>query len=117
MFSTVGISLFYTYFHNCYTLKNHGFWDLAIDSFDNILADYEISNDITSISKFCADKYNGIMDTGPAFKFSNLKSSLITSYILSTMEGWPDIMNSYRIYSDFYGIYFIAFNIVVAYFF
>ena len=117
MFSTVGISLFYSYFHNCYTLKNHGFWDLAIDSFDNILADYEISNDITSISRFCADKYNGIMDTGPTFKFSNLKSSLITSYILSTMEGWPDIMNSYRIYNDFYGIYFIIFNIVVAYFF
>ena len=117
MFSVVGISLFYSYFHNCYTLKNHGFWNLAIDSFDNILADYEIKNDITSISRFCADKYNGIMDAGPAFKFSNLKSSLITSYILSTMEGWPDIMNSYRIYNDYYGIYFIAFNIVVAYFF
>ena len=117
MFSTVGISLFYSSFHNCYTLKNHGFWNLAIDSFNNILADYEIKNDITSISRFCADKYNGIMDTGPSFKFSNLKSSLITSYILSTMEGWPDIMNSYRIYNDMYGLYFIAFNLVVSYFF
>ena len=117
IFSIVGISLFYTYFHNCYTLKNHGFWNLAIDSFDNILADYEIRNDITSISRFCANKYNGIMDTGPTFKFSNFKSSLITSYILSTMEGWPDIMNSYRIYNDMHGFYFITFNLVVSYFF
>ena len=117
MFSIVGISLFYTYFHNCYTLKNNGFWSLAIDSFNNMLADYEIRNDITSISKFCADKYNGTMDTGPTFKFSNLKSSLITSYILSTMEGWPDIMDSYRIYNDMHGFYFIAFNLVVSYFF
>jgi len=33
------------------------------------------------------------------------------------MEGWPDIMNSYRIYNDYYGFYFIAFNLVVSYFF
>ena len=33
------------------------------------------------------------------------------------MEDWPIIMNSYRIYSDYYGIYFIVFNLVVAYFF
>ena len=67
--------------------------------------------------KFCVDKFNGIMDTGPSFKFTNLKTSLITSYILSTMEGWPELMNSYRIYNDLYGIYFVAFNLIVAYFF
>ena len=117
MFSIVGISLFYSYYHNCYVLKQNGSFNLATNSFNNILALYEVRNDITSISKFCADKYNGIMDTGPAFKFSNIKTSLITSYILSTMEGWPDIMNSYRIYDDLYGIYFIGFNFIVAYFF
>ena len=117
MFSIVGISLFYSNYHNCYVLKQNGSFNLATNSFNNILALYEVKNDITSISKFCSDKYNGIMDTGPAFKFSNIKTSLITSYILSTMEGWPDIMNSYRIYDELYGIYFIAFNFIVAYFF
>ena len=57
------------------------------------------------------------MDTGPAFKFSNILTSFITSYVLSTMEGWPDIMNSYTIYESYYGIYFIVSNLVVAYFF
>ena len=117
MFSVVGISLFYSSYHNCYTLKQDGSFNLATNSFNNMLAIYEVNNDITSITKFCADKFNGIMDTGPSFKFSNFETSLITSYILSTMEGWPDIMNSYRIYNDYYGIYFIAFNLIVAYFF
>ena len=117
MFSIVGISLFYENLHNCYVMKSDGFFDLAIGSFDNNLADYEISNDMPSISNFCASKYNGIMDTGPAFKFSNIINSIITSYVLSTQEGWPDIMNSYRIYGDIYGAFFIIYNLVVAYFF
>ena len=117
MFSIVGISIFYSSYHDCYTLKEKGHFNLATNSFNNLLDLYEVKNDITSITKFCADKFNGIMDTGPSFKFSNLKSSLITSYVLSTMEGWPDIMNSYRIYSNFYGIYFVSFNLIVAYFF
>ena len=33
------------------------------------------------------------------------------------MEGWPDIMNSYRIYGNQYGIFFVIFNLVVSYFF
>ena len=117
MFSIVGISLFYSYYHNCYNLNSDGIWSLAISSFNDNLSDYETDNDITLITKFCADKYNGIMDTGPSFKFSNLKTSFITSYILSTMEGWPDIMNSYRIYNDYYGIYFVIFTLVVSFFF
>ena len=117
MFSIIGISLFYSYYHDCYTYTPYKSFSLATDSFNNLLALYEIENDITSIAKFCADKFNGIMDTGPAFKFSNLKTSLITSYILSTMEGWADIMNSYRIYNVYYGFYFIAFNLIVSYFF
>ena len=117
MFSIVGISLFYSFYHDCYILKENDQFNLATNSFNNLLVVYEIKNDITSITKFCADKYNGIMDTGPSFKFTNLKTSIITSYILSTMEGWPDIMNSYRIYHDLYGIYFIAFNLIVSYFF
>ena len=117
MFSIVGISLFYSCYHDCYTFSNDGTFNLATNSFNNLLAIYEIKNDITSISKFCADKFNGIMDTGPTFKFSNFKTSIITTYILSTMEGCFDIMNSYRIYSDYYGIFFVVFNLVVSYFF
>ena len=117
MFSIVGISLFYENLHNCYVLQNNGSFKLAISSFNNNLADYEISNDMPSISTFCANKYNGIMDTGPSFKFSNIANSIITSYVLSTQEAWPDIMNSYRIYGDIYGAFFIIYNLVVAYFF
>ena len=117
MFSIVGISLFYSNLHNCYIINSEGYFDLAIQSFKNILLDYEVSSDMVSISNFCANRYNGIMDTGPAFKFSNIATSIITSYVLSTMEGWPDIMYSYTIYESYYGIYFIVFNLVVAYFF
>ena len=117
IFSIVGISLFYSNMHNCYILNSEGYFDLAIESFNDILLDYEIPDDMVSISNFCANRYNGIMDTGPAFKFSNIVTSFITSYCLSTMEGWPDIMNSYTIYENFYGIYFIVSNLVVAYFF
>ena len=116
IFSIVGISIFYTSFHNCYIMKSDGTFGLAISSFENNLADYEISNDMESISKFCADKYNGIMDTGPAFKYSNIATSIITSYVLATQEAWPNISNSYRIYSDLYGLYFVAYNLVTAYF-
>jgi hypothetical protein len=117
MFSIVGISLFYESLHNCYVLQNNGSFKLAISSFNDNLADYEINNDMPAISTFCANKYNGIMDTGPTFKFSNIATSIITSYVLSTQEGWPDIMNSYRIYGDVYGAFFIVYNLVVAYFF
>ena len=117
MFSIVGISLFYSGMHNCYILNSEGYFDLAIENFKDILVDYEVSDDFVSISNFCSQRYNGIMDTGPAFKFSNIANSFITSYVLSTMEGWPDIMNSYTIYESYYGIYFIVSNLVVAYFF
>ena len=117
IFSIVGISLFYSNMHNCYILNSEGYFDLAIESFNNILLDYEVPDNMVSISNFCSNRYNGIMDTGPAFKFSNIITSFITSYVLSTMEGWPDIMNSYTIYENFYGIYFIVSNLVVAYFF
>ena len=116
IFSIVGISIFYNSFHNCYVMKSDGNFKLAISSFENNLADYEISNDMPSISNFCADKYNGIMDTGPAFKYSNIATSIITSYVLSTQEGWPTIMNSYRMYSDYNGLFFVAYNLVTAYF-
>ena len=116
IFSIVGINIFYNSFHNCYVMKSNGFFKLAISSFENNLADYEITNDMPSIAKFCADKYNGIMDTGPTFKYSNIANSIITSYVLATQEAWPDISNSYRIYSDYYGLFFVAYNLVTAYF-
>ena len=117
IFSIVGISLFYESFHNCYKMNKDGSFSLAVDSFDSELIDGDISNDKESISNFCSNKFNGIMDTGPAFKYSNIFTSFITSYVLSTQEGWPDIMNSYRIYGDVNGIFFIVYNLVVAYFF
>jgi hypothetical protein len=94
-----------------------GTFSLAVDSFESEMADAGISNDKDSMSNFCSNKFNGIMDTGPAFKFSNIFTSIITSYVLSTQEGWPDIMNSYRIYGDVNGIFFIVYNLIVAYFF
>ena len=117
IFSIVGISLFYDSFHNCYTMNSDGSFGLAVDSFDSEMVDAGVSNDKESISNFCSNRYNGIMDTGPAFKFSNIFTSIITSYVLSTQEGWPAIMNSYRIYGDVNGIFFIVYNLVVAYFF
>ena len=103
--------------HNCYVMDSDGNWKLAISSFNNNLADYQITNDMSSISNFCANKYNGLMDTGPTFKFSNIAQGFITSYILSTMEGWPDIMESYNVYTSTNGIFFLVYNFVVSYFF
>ena len=116
IFSIVGISIFYNSFHNCYVLNNDGSFKLAIGSFEDNLADYEVTNDMASIAKFCADKYNGIMDTGPTFKYSNIANSLVTSYVLATQESWPAISDSYRIYSDLNGLFFVAYNLVTAYF-
>ena len=116
IFSIVGISIFYNSYHNCYVMNSDGTFKLAIESFEDNLADYEVTNDMSSISKFCADKYNGIMDTGPTFKYSNIANSLITSYILATQESWPAISDSYRIYSDLNGLFFVAYNLVTAYF-
>ena len=114
IFSIVGISLFYPYLHNCYILKDDGQFELTRDSFS---ASYEADNSGISALDFCSKRYNGIMDTGPAFKFSNIIDAFITSYVLSSMEGWPDIMNSYRIYGDGFGLFFVVFNLIVAYFF
>ena len=117
IFSVIGISLFYENYHSCYILRENGIFDLAISSFEDNLVKFKIRNDMPSIAKFCSDNYNGIMDTGPAFKFSNIGTALVTSYVLSTQEGWPDIMNSYRVYDETYGLFFIVYNLVVAYFF
>jgi len=108
--------LFYSNYHNCY-IKGDSHFDLAAGDFSENLNTYKINGDMISIQDFCGDMYNGIMDTGPAFKFSNIYISIITSYVLSNTEGWPDIMNSYRIYSDFYGLFFIVYILVVSSFF
>ena len=98
MFSIVGISLFYANLHNCYIMKEGGITELAADDFDSSLSENNINDDMILILDFCSDRYNGIMDTGPSFKFTNIVTSFITAYVLSTMEGWPDIINSYNIY-------------------
>jgi hypothetical protein len=33
------------------------------------------------------------------------------------MEGWPEIMDEYRVYNEFYGIFFIVYLLIVSYFF
>ena len=116
VFSIVGINIFYNSYHNCYALQSDGTFSLATDGFEDKLVDSGISNDFPSISNFCSDKFNGIMDTGPTFMYSNIATSLITSYILSTQEAWPEIMNSYRIFEDANGFFFLVYNLVVAYF-
>ncbi len=40
---------------------------------------------------------DGFMNAGPAFKFSNIFTSMITNYVLANTEGWTDIMDSYVI--------------------
>lgn len=57
------------------------------------------------------------MEAAPDFKFSNIFTSMVTCYVLSNMEGWPDIMNSYRAYNDFYGLFFVIYLFIVSYFF
>jgi hypothetical protein len=118
MFSIVGISLFYSNYHNCYVYDNDGTtFKIADNDFSK---EYSENNDVAAMPNFvnfCAEKYNGIMDTGPSFKFSNILISMVTAYVLSNTEGWPEIMNSYRVFNDFYGIFFIVYLLVVSYFF
>ena len=116
VFSIVGINIFYSSFHNCYAMKSDGTFNLATEGFEEDLVYYEINNDFPSISTYCSDKYNGIMDTGPSFLYSNIATSIITSYVLATQEQWPEIMNSYKIFSDYNGLFFIVYNLVVSYF-
>ena len=83
IFSIVGISLFYSYFHNCYVFRNDGIFELSQGTFDaEFLETNNITNQMTSISDFCDKTYNGIMNTGPTFKFSNIVTAFITSYVL-----------------------------------
>ena len=48
IFSIVGISIFYNSFHNCYVMKSNGIFKLAIESFENNLADYEVTSSFPS---------------------------------------------------------------------
>ena len=116
VFSIVGINIFYSSFHNCYKMQSDGTFTLATDGFEDDLVYYNVNNDLASILDHCSDMYNGIMDTGPTFLYSNIATSIITSYILATQEAWPEIMDSYRIFSDYNGIFFLVYNLVVSYF-
>ena len=117
MFSIVGINLFANLYHNCYVPGVDSAFTIGDTSFANYLIEYQIGDNMPEISLFCADRYNGIMDTGPKFKFSNIFSSLVTSYALGSMEGWPETMNDHRVFNDYYGIFFVVYILVVAYFF
>ena len=118
MFSIVGISLFYSLYHNCFVFNNtKTLFTIADNRFSTLLIENNIKKSMPDFSNFCAERYNGIMDTGPTFKFSNILISLITAYVLSNTEGWPDIMESYTVFNQFYGIFFIVYLVVVSYFF
>ena len=117
MFSIVGINLFYNLYHNCFIPGKNVAFKIADNDFSNYLIQFDVPLSMPAIESFCAERYNGIMDTGPMFKFSNIFNSLITSYILGTMEGWPEIMQSYRVFNDYYGIFFLIMILVVSYFF
>ena len=117
MFSIVGINLFYNLYHNCFIPGKNVAFKIADNDFSDYLIQFDIPLSMPAIESFCAERYNGIMDTGPMFKFSNIFNSLITSYILGTMEGWPEIMQSYRVFNDYYGIFFLVIILVVSYFF
>ena len=118
MFSIVGISLFYSNYHNCYVYDNDGTtFKIADNAFSKEFLENGIGRTMPNFVNFCAERYNGIMDTGPSFKFSNILISMVTAYVLSNTEGWPEIMNSYRVFNDFYGIFFIVYLLVVSYFF
>lgn len=43
------------------------------------------------------------MNAGPAFKFTNIFTSMITNYVLSNTEGWINIMNDYVYIFNFRG--------------
>ncbi len=118
MFSIVGISLFYTLYHNCFVYDTDGtIFKIADNNFSSEANGNNIDKTMPKISNFCANRYNGIMDTGPTFKFSNILISMVTAYVLSNTEGWPDIMNSYIVFNSFYGIFFLVYLLVVSYFF
>ena len=117
MFSIVGISLFYSSYHNCYIEDDDVGFKVADTSFSEEFGKYSNISTMPLFIDFCASRYNGIMDTGPTFKFPNILISLVTAYVLSNTEGWPDIMNSYRVYNEYNGLFFVAYLLVVSYFF
>ena len=116
MISIIGIYFFYDYYYNCYTETSNGLFILSSNNFQEILTIYEIPNNIVSINNFCYNKFNGIMNYGPNFIYSNIKTSLFNSYFLLTKEGLADIMKSHNIFNIYFGLYFVIMNLFIYYF-
>ena len=110
MISIVGINLFSSLFFTCYdTLKNPEF-----EQFSN--STLSIKSDSTEYLNTCYE-LQGNFDSLPLFKYSNIVDGMILSYILASMEGWPDIMHDYIKYGKIYGLFFIANILITSYFF
>ena len=114
MFSIVGMNLFYDLYHTCY-VPNSTVPFIPINNFTDILAANNITTD-TAMETLC-NQLGGTMDALPYYKFTTLFTSIITCYVLSNMEGWPNIMQAYNAFNNFYGIFFVVYLIVVSYFF
>ena len=117
IFSIIGMNMFYPLYHNCFVKGKDVLFQVADFDFMENLSLYEVQEYKPLIEKFCGDRYNGVMDTGPKFKFTNIYTSLISSYVIGVMVSWSDIMNDYRVFSNYYGLYFVVFILVVSYFF
>ena len=117
IFSIVGMKLFYNLFHNCFIRGKDIAFQLADSDFANYLDMFHVTNSMPAIQQFCSDRYNGIMDAGPKFKYTNIFTALITNYALGVMVSWSDIMNDYRMFNDYYGLFFVIYILIVSYFF
>lgn len=110
IFSIVGITLFSSLFNTCYKPDQN-----ILRAFE----DFYSINSFPYIENYLNTCYSmgGSFDYIPKFSFINIFDSMVISYIMSTMEGWPDIMGQYLRYSDIYGLFFIVFILIVTYFF
>jgi hypothetical protein len=116
MFSIVGMNLFYDLYNTCYVPGITNPFDPVQDFTIKMVENNIDLSDTVSIMSFC-NSLGGTMNAIPYYKFTNMFTSLITCYVLSNMEGWPNIMSAYNSYNKYYGIFFVCYLISVSYFF
>ena len=115
MFSISGMNLFLENYDTCYYANSSP--PIAFPNFTLTVTDYLIDlNDKTKIRELC-NLLGGDMDLRPQFGFYNIKDSMILSFVLSNTEDWPVIMSTYRSYNEIYGLWFVIFILIAAYFF
>lgn len=108
IFSIIGMNLFYDLYFDCYidgTANTPEFDDLAVAEGVNISTNYRrylnlVSSNIMIILLFYLYLYKcyelgGNWDSYPNFRYGNIIESMITSYVVAAIEGWPNIMSNY----------------------